>query len=255
MRILLTNDDGFFADGLQTLYRTLERKPGHEISVVAPEGQRSATGHAITLHQPLFLTEHRLFSGKTGYAVSGMPSDCVKLAVQGELVPKPDVLISGINFGQNLGTDVFYSGTVAAAMEGVLLGIPALSVSLAGINYPNFEPAAAFVSEYLDLFAENNPAGLININIPPLPPTEWRGIRITRLGKTVYENIFERRLSPRGRVYYWQAGNLLQDHETDTDLRAIQDGYISITPMQNNLTDFSALGTWEKVFSNISVNI
>ena len=246
MRILLTNDDGFFARGIQALYRSLKSKTRHEISIVAPESQRSATGHAITLSQPLFVAEHRLSAGEKGYAVSGTPSDCVKLAIQGELVEKPDLVISGINFGPNLGTDVFYSGTVAAAMEGVLLGIPAIAVSLAGEDYHDYEAAAAFMSERLDSFARQKSACLLNINIPGIPAAKWRGIVITRLGKAVYKDVFERRLNPRGQIYYWQGGEMARDNGPDTDLRAIQEGYVSLTPILSDLTDLTALEDWRK---------
>lgn len=247
MHILLTNDDGYYARGLQTLYRVLKTRTKHEISVVAPETQRSATGHSITLFQPLFLSEHKLGEDKIGYAVSGTPSDCVKLAIQGGLVAKPDLVISGINFGPNLGTDVFYSGTVSAAMEGVLLGVPALAVSLAGIDYLDFEPAAAYLAEQLDFFSEHNQGGLLNINIPGKPAAEWRGVKVTGLGKAVYENVFERRVNPRGKTYFWQSGDLARDIEPDTDLRAIQEDFISLTPMHSNLTDFAGVKVWQRL--------
>ena len=248
MHILLTNDDGYNAPGIQTLYRTLRTQTKHDISIVAPEGQRSATGHSITLFQPLFLTEHKLSGHQKGYAISGTPSDCVKLAIQGGLVPKPDLIISGINFGPNLGTDIFYSGTVAAAMEGVLLGIPALAVSLASYEFADFEPAATYLAGQLDFILQHNHEGLMNINIPGKPLAEWRGVKVTRLGKAVYENVFERRVDPHGRTYFWQCGNLTQDLEIDTDLRAIQEDFISITPMHSDLTDFACVQSWQPIF-------
>ena len=244
MRILLTNDDGYNAPGIQTLYRTLRSLTNHEISIVAPDSQRSATGHSITLFQPLFLTEHEL-EGQKGYAVSGTPSDCVKLAIQGGLVSKPNLLISGINQGSNLGTDVFYSGTVSAAMEGVLLGIPSLAVSLAGFEFADFKPAATFLAEQLESIIRHHQEGLVNINIPGKPQSEWRGLKVTKLGKAVYENVFERRVDPHGRPYFWQCGNLSQDLEENTDLRAIQEDYISISPMHSDLTDFASLESWK----------
>ncbi|ODA40584.1 5'/3'-nucleotidase SurE [Desulfosporosinus sp. BG] len=248
MHILLTNDDGYNALGIQTLYRTLRSQTNHDISIVAPGGQRSATGHSITLFQPLFLTEHNLDGHLKGYSVSGTPSDCVKLAIQGELISKPDLLISGINHGSNLGTDIFYSGTVSAAMEGVLLGVPSLAISLASLECTDFEPAAAYLAEQLDFIVQHHRAGLVNINIPGKPQTEWRGLKVTKLSKAVYENVFERRVDPRGRTYYWQSGNLAQDLEMETDLRAIQEDYISITPMHSDLTDFECLQTWQANF-------
>ena len=253
MHILLTNDDGYDAPGIQTLYRTLKSRTNHDISIVAPEGQRSATGHSITLLQPLFLTEYNLDGQLKGYAVSGTPSDCVKLAIQGGLISKPDLLISGINQGSNLGTDVFYSGTVSAAMEGVILGIPSIAVSLASYEFMNFEPAAAYLAENLELITQYHSEGLVNINIPGKPQTAWRGLKVTKLGKAVYENVFERRVDPRGRIYYWQSGNLREDFEADTDLQAIQEDYISITPMHSDLTDFKCLQTWQtnRIFSDL----
>ena len=250
MHILLTNDDGYNATGIQTLYRTLRSQNKHDISIVAPEGQRSATGHSITLFQPLFLTEYKLDGQQKGYAISGTPSDCVKLAIQGGLVSKPDLIISGINQGPNLGTDIFYSGTVSAAMEGVLLGVPALAVSLASYEYMNFEPAAIYLAEHLDFIVQHIEEGLMNINIPGKPEAEWRGVKVTRLGKAVYENVFEQRVDPHGRTYFWQCGNLAQDLESDTDLKAIQENFISITPMHSDLTDFACVKTWQPIFNN-----
>ena len=250
MHILLTNDDGYNAPGIQTLYRTLRTQTKHDISIVAPEGQRSATGHSITLFHPLFLTEHQLDGDLKGYAISGTPSDCVKLAVQGRLVPKPDLIISGINFGPNLGTDTFYSGTVSAAMEGVLLGIPALAVSLASYEFTDFEPAASYLAKQLDFIMQHKHEGLMNINIPGKPEAEWRGVKVTRLGKAIYENVFEQRVDPHGRTYFWQCGNLTCDLEIDTDLRAIQEDFISITPMHSDLTDFACIQTWQPFFES-----
>ena len=245
MHILLTNDDGYNAPGIQTLYRTLRSQTKYDLSIVAPEGQRSASGHSITLGQPLFLTEHNLVGNLKGYAVSGTPSDCVKLAIQGGLISKPDLVISGINQGSNVGTDIFYSGTVAAAMEGVILGVPSVAVSLASYECVDFGPAAAYLAEQLEFIVQHHLNGLVNINIPGKPQTEWRGLKVTKLGKAVYENVFERRVDPRGRTYFWQCGNLAQDLEADTDLRAIQEDYISITPMHSDLTDFKCLQSWQ----------
>lgn len=247
MHILLTNDDGYHALGIQTLYRVLRSKTKHEITIVAPEGQRSAMGHSITLFHPLFVTKHDLDGTQTGFAISGTPSDCVKLAVQGELVTKPDLLISGINQGSNLGTDIFYSGTVSAAMEGVLLGIPALALSLASYDYFDFEPSANYVAEHLDYFVACSQEGLTNVNFPGKPQAQWKGVKLTRLGKTIYDNVFERRINPRGQMYYWQCGSRVADLEEGTDLRAIQEDFISITPMHSDLTDYNCLERWKSV--------
>ncbi|HBV86936.1 MAG TPA: 5'/3'-nucleotidase SurE [Desulfosporosinus sp.] len=249
MHILLTNDDGYDASGIQTLHRTLRSMTNHHISIVAPEGQRSAMGHSITLFQPLFVTEHELDGDQKGFAISGTPSDCVKIAIQGGLISKPDLVISGINQGANLGTDVFYSGTVSAAMEGVILGVPSLAVSLASYDFLDFEPSAAYLAEHLDEIVLSHQQGLMNINFPGKPQSEWAGVKVTKLGKTIYDNVFERRVNPRGRVYYWQCGDRIQDLEEDTDLRAIQEDFISITPMHSDLTDFKCLESWKPLFN------
>jgi 5'-nucleotidase len=239
MQILLTNDDGYYARGLQTLYQTLLKEKTWDLSIVAPEGQRSAVGHAITLFNPIMVREHSLENNKRGFSIHGTPSDCVKLAVQGKIVPNPDLIISGINSGANMGTDVFYSGTVSAALEGVFLGIPSIAVSLAGYRKgSNFEPAAEFIINLLPKLIDKPYKGLININIPLKSDKNWPGVRITKLGKTIYKDVFESRIDPRGRKYFWQSGTIIEDQEKDTDLSAIQEGYISITPLHCDLTDY-----------------
>lgn len=239
MRILLTNDDGFFARGLQTLWQVLAGDDSFEVATVAPESQKSATGHSITLSEPIFVTEHQQ-KGQKGFAVRGNPADCVKLALQGEIISRPDLVISGINNGPNLGTDVFYSGTVSAAMEGVLLGVPSIAVSLASFSGDNFEDAARFIQHFLKQETITD-VGLLNINIPALPATDWKGIKFTKLGKSVYQNVFEHRLDPRGRSYFWQGGSLAPETDPETDLYAIQKEYVSITPMHSDLTDYRKL--------------
>lgn len=237
MRILLTNDDGYFAPGLQALSEVLANQ--HDLYIVAPEGQRSAIGHSITLFEPLLLAKHSLPGGRQGFAVRGTPSDCVKLAVQGELIPRPDLVISGINHGQNLGTDVFYSGTVSAAMEGVLLGIPAIAVSLASYEYEDFHPAAQFMQERLIQLAGLCGQGLLNINIPGTPATGWKGLLVTRLGKTTYTDVFSHYTDPRGRSFYWQGGTLQWEEQEGTDLWAVAHGYVAVTPLHSDLTDYA----------------
>lgn len=249
MKILLTNDDGFYAHGLQTLYKVLSADNKHEIGIVAPEGQRSAVGRSITLFQPIFVMNHTLNGNDFGLAVNGTPTDCIKLAIQGDVLPfQPDLIISGINNGPNLGSDVFYSGTVAAAMEGVLLGIPSMAVSLADYDCEDYLPGALLIKELIDANSEylHYKEGLLNINVPPRGRSEWKGRRVTKLGRSVYDNAFEFRQSPSGKEYYWLTGTLIYDEETDTDLRAIQDGYVSITPLHCDLTDYERMKDLEK---------
>lgn len=246
MQILLTNDDGFFASGLQTLFDVLSKSSGNTVSIVAPDSQRSASGHALTLFDPLFVTEHSLLGSGHGYAVRGTPSDCVKLAIEGAIVTKPDLVVSGINQGPNLGTDVFYSGTVAAAMEGVLAGIPAISASLASFDVADFKPAAEWLAGFIQRIDTRFPTGLININFPGLPRDTWQGVRVARLSRVRYENVFESRLDPHGRRYFWQGGTLAPESAQDTDLAGIHAGYVTVTPMHSDLTDYEKLEEWRR---------
>lgn len=250
MHILLTNDDGYYAPGLQTLYETLVTTGGYDVTIVAPEGQQSATGHSITLFDPLFLTEHLDGHRVKGFAVRGTPADCVKIAIQGGITRKIDLVISGINKGLNVGNDVFYSGTVSAAMEGMLLGVNSLAVSAAVENKTDFASAAVWMTEHLpnilNIIDLKKKANLININLPAHTLRPWQGIKVTRLGKTQYQDVFEARTDPHGRKYYWQAGTLIEDTDEETDIFAIQQGYVSLTPLHCNLTDFIQIEEMKK---------
>jgi 5'-nucleotidase len=241
LRILLTNDDGFHAAGIQTLYTALARSGAHSLTISAPERQQSAKGHSITLFDPLFVEEHTLANQEKGFSVRGTPADSVKIALQGNLAAKPEVLISGINRGYNLGTDVFYSGTVSAAMEGAFLGIRSIAVSVPSISKPRFVEAAHWLDERLALLIrlmEQINIALLNINLPALPAAEWKGMKVTCLGKAEYDDIFESRTDPRGRKYYWQAGTLRDVDNEETDIGAVRQGYISLTPLHYDLTDY-----------------
>jgi len=249
LRVLVTNDDGIHAEGIKALWRALESVA--EVFVAAPDRERSAVGHGITVHRPLRVREMN-FSGNRvrGWVVDGTPADCVKLCLEALIPAPPDLLISGINLGANLGTDVLYSGTVSAAIEGIINGVPSLAVSLAADNQaePDFRCAAAFTRALLGLLRERRlpPGTLLNINVPPCPP---RGVRVTRLGFRRYVNVIDRRTDPRGRVYFWMAGEPLDvdDGDPDTDVRAVADGYISVTPVHFDLTNhemIAELKTW-----------
>ncbi|NLP36231.1 MAG: 5'/3'-nucleotidase SurE [Firmicutes bacterium] len=244
MRILLTNDDGIFAEGLQTL--TQEVKKIAETYVVAPDHEQSATGHAITMHRPLRAEKVRYSHSPDvpAWAVNGTPADCVKLAVEALLPQKPDLVISGINRGANLGTDVLYSGTVSAAIEGVILGIPAIAVSLAEYHNPDYTYAAAFVARLAQQHCRQNTKKdlLLNVNVPNCKPHEIKGVAVCPLGVRQYKNAFAKRTDPRGRAYYWLAGELIDLEENkDTDVAAIKECKITITPIQPDLTDFTFL--------------
>jgi len=259
--ILVTNDDGIYAEGIQVLSQTLfESAAGYNLFIVAPDHERSAVGHAITMHRPLRVQEACFMHNRklVGWSVNGTPSDCVKLAVEAILEQKPRLVISGINRGSNLGTDVLYSGTVSAAVEGIILGIPSVAVSLTeGGASENFQYAARFVEKLIPfLLAEPLPAGtLLNINVPPYNGG-IKGIRVTRLGTRRYRNSFDKRVDPRGMIYYWLAGELVEgEEEDDSDVRAILDGYISLTPVHFNLTNSAAIPHLQKLIDGAGIKI
>jgi 5'-nucleotidase len=249
VRILITNDDGVHAEGLMALKRALDGVA--EVTVVAPDRPRSACGHSITLHKPLRLSETTLPDGTPGWVTNGTPSDCVTLAVLDVMSEaRPDLVFSGINHGPNLGWDLTYSGTVSAAMEGAILGIPAVAISLAwrfrrmveeeeGPAPPiDFGPAAAYAAELArHLAAHPLPDHtLLNVNVPTGAP---KGVRITRQGIRRYPGKLEKRTDPMGRSYYWLGGDDPVDvREEGTDVEAIASDCISVTPVQLDLTDY-----------------
>ena len=239
MLVLLTNDDGIFAPGLSAMRAALEAQGDLEVFVIAPDRERSACGHAITMHKPLMVERVQLRDGKSpGYLVAGTPADCVKLGVEALLSRAPDLVISGINRGQNLGTDVFYSGTVSAAIEGAILGIPSMAISLATWEDPDYSLAASFGSRLAlrVLTGGLPPSTLLNVNVPARDRSEINGVCVTRLGVLRYINVFDKRVDPRGRVYYWMAGQVDEVSEEGTDDWAIKHNMVSVTPVQLDLT-------------------
>lgn len=248
--ILISNDDGIFAMGVRTLADTLAQA-GHQITVVCPDRERSATGHGLTLHQPIRAKEvDSVFDDRVvAWSCSGTPADCVKFALSAVMSDRPDFVVSGINHGPNLGTDVLYSGTVSAAMEGVLEGIPSVALSLASFTAFEFEPAADFTVKLIQkLSGVDYPTPpLLSINIPAVPTSQIAGVLITRQGLRRYIEKFAKRFDPRGKSYYWLEGEIIEDIEQPadpnlpphilTDVQAIRDRYITITPLQYNLTD------------------
>ena len=250
MRILLTNDDGVFAEGLQVLSKEIEKIA--ETFIVAPDHEQSATGHAITMHRPLRAEKTKYLHSPMlpVWAVNGTPADCVKLAVEAILPHRPDLIISGINRGANLGTDVLYSGTVSAAIEGVILGVPAIAVSLTEYKEPRYEYAAEFIARLAQAFIGHNPGNdtLLNVNVPGCSREKMQGVAITRLGVRQYKNAFAERTDPRGRTYYWLAGELVDIQDgSDTDVAAIKSCKISVTPIQHDLTKYDlidSIKTW-----------
>jgi 5'-nucleotidase len=238
--ILITNDDGCQAPALPALARALSCLG--EVTVFAPDHNWSAAGHTKTMHKPLRISESSLPDGTPLYVTTGTPSDCVGLALLGVVPTQPDLVISGINQGSNLGHDITYSGTVAAAMEAAVYGIPAIAASQddAGDIQGDLEFAVKVVT---GLARQVLAAGLprntfLNVNFPALPPAQVRGIRVTRLGRRVYRDVLIRRLDPKGRPYYWIGGDPPGGEPDDgTDIGALAGGFVSVTPLNLDMTD------------------
>jgi len=238
MNILLTNDDGILAPGLLALHERLIQD--HQVQVVAPEMEQSAVGHAITLVDPIRIKPISRNGRFFGYAVSGTPADCVKLAVTELLAVKPDLILSGINLGANVGLNLLYSGTVSAATEAAILGLPALAVSLNTFFNPDFTPAAEFAARAAVLWPELGlPPGVsLNVNIPALPREKIKGAVWTRQCLTPFPETFTRRIDPRGNVYYWRGEDKKPEHVNGlSDYTHLAQGYITITPIKPDLTD------------------
>lgn len=238
MRILISNDDGYFAPGLACLAEHLAMIA--EIVVVAPERDRSGASNSLTLDRPLKL--RRAANGF--YYVNGTPTDCVHLAVTGMLDHQPDMVVSGINAGTNMGDDTIYSGTVAAATEGFLLGIPSIAVSLAGHELRNFDTAARVTSELVQRFAKqrHSLSWLLNVNVPDVAYEQLQGIKVTRLGKRHKAEPVVKASNPQGETVYWVgAAGKAQDAGEGTDFCALSKKQVSITPLQIDLTQYSQL--------------
>lgn len=248
MRILITNDDGADAPGLEALLEALH--PRFEIAVVAPDGERSAVSHAVTFRRPIHAA--KIDRPYPFFAVDGTPADCVKLAVQALLPWRPDLVLSGINRGVNVGNDVLYSGTVAGALEGAMQGLPAMAVSLDFRRAPDFAPAARFSAALLARLetAPLSPGIALNVNLPDLDPSDYRGILWTHQRGCLYSDTFTRKLTPDGRSEYFLDGEVQSAECLDpgSDGRAVLDGYVSITPLGFDLTSVPDLGTLPAAF-------
>ena len=244
MQILLSNDDGYFAPGLAVLAATLSQH-GHAVTVVAPERDRSGASNSLTLDRPLMVR-----TAPSGFQyVNGTPTDCVHLAVTGLLPSLPDMVISGINLGANMGDDTVYSGTVAAATEGFLLGIPSVAVSLANIQQENFQTAADFVASLVARFAAQPfpEHVLLNVNVPDLPAAQIQGVDVTRLGRRHKAQDTVKTVNPRNQTMYWVgAAGAAQDAGPGTDFHAVSQGHISLTPLQLDLTRYAQMGVVEE---------
>ncbi len=245
MKILLTNDDGIDAPGINILAAELT-KNGHEIIIIAPDKEQSASSHSITLHKPLRIQER----SKNRFAVTGSPADCIILASRVIITEPVNLVISGINSGQNMGEDILYSGTVAAALEAMFMGYRAIAISLAAHTDQKFGTAAYYLNWMLkkglyELIGKNE---ILNINIPNVEVPEIKGIRITKTGHRRYKDFVSEQKDPRGRIIYWIGGKKpLWVNEKDSDFKTISEDYISITPIYPSFTvqrSFSKLKSW-----------
>jgi 5'-nucleotidase len=244
VKLLISNDDGILAHGLECLIAAAE--PLGEVSVVAPDREQSAMSHSLTLHHPLRPVKR----GERRWQVDGTPTDCVMLAVEALLPERPDFVLSGINHGQNMGEDVLYSGTVAAAMEGLALGIPSIAVSFAGgdlradvSQLKQQVPGLTDLLRHLTSLSPFPAYTLLNVNLPPVAPGEKvKGVRLTRLGRRAYSGSIQPMVDPWGRKVYWIGGGEISwTGELDSDFKAIEEGYISVTPLHLDLTNFDIL--------------
>jgi 5'-nucleotidase len=241
--ILITNDDGIDSDALPPLAEALARIG--DVDIIVPERNWSGASHSITLFRPLRVRPTKLRSGHPAYMTDGSPRDCVRLAVLGFLRHRPDIVVSGINRGANMGDDITYSGTVAAAMEGLLSNIPSIAISIGAFGADiDFSPAASFAA----LLARNildrgfAPDSLLNVNVPALPRDQIAGVEVTRLGKRTYRDQLVERLDPYGNPYYWVGGPAVSEEAEDgTDVAALRAGKISVTPIALDLTNHTLL--------------
>lgn len=245
--ILLTNDDGIYSDGLKVLWRYLKKR--YNVCVVVSETEKSAIAHAINLFAPLKIKEISIGKGFNGWIVNGTPVDCVKIGVSSILKKKPDMVVSGINPQSNMGMDILYSGTVSAAAEGAILGIPSFAVSLDCNKKYCFDTAAEITLLILKkMEGIKIPSDtVININVPDVPLSKIKGISFTYQSRARYEEEYEERIDPRGNAYYWLKGVFRRiNDEKGSDVEAVKRGYVSITPLHLDLTNYNFLSTLQK---------
>jgi len=244
LSILISNDDGIDALGIYALAQEIKKIA--DVTIVAPDKQQSAVGHAITVNYPLRVLPFRKNNEFFGYAVEGTPADAVKLGVRSLMKSKPDMVISGINHGSNTAINIIYSGTVSAATEGTILGIPSIAVSLTSYQEADFSYAAKFAARLAAMVAERGlPEGtLLNVNVPAVPEHEIRGVLVTKQGTSKWDDTFDVRRDPANREYFWLTGRMnVTDTEEDVDEVAIHSRYVSVTPIHYDLTDRRMLDT------------
>ncbi|MFA3782992.1 5'/3'-nucleotidase SurE [Melioribacteraceae bacterium 4301-Me] len=239
MKILISNDDGINSRGIESLAEAL--RDIAEVVVVAPFTEQSAVGHAITMKIPLRVTEHYKNGTFFGYAVDGTPADCIKIGIRNILSSPPDIVFSGINHGPNTAINIIYSGTISAAREAAIMDIPAIAISVTSHEPKNFDYANK-IAKKLAVFALKNhlqKGTLLNVNVPDVPENNIRGVLLTKQGKSKWDDIYEQRIDPYGKKYYWLTGKLKElDNDLLTDQFAVKNNYVSITPIHFDLTDY-----------------
>lgn len=249
MKILVSNDDGIDSAGIYSLVEAL--KEVAEVTVVAPHKEQSAVGHAITMQTPLRVFEYQKNGRFFGYAVDGTPADCVKIGIRNLMTSPPDLVVSGINHGSNTAINIIYSGTVSAAREAAIMEVPSIAISVASHQVKDFSYASK-VAKHLakEVYSKRLPLGtMLNVNVPNLSEAEIKGIVLTKQGKSKWDDIYEKRVDPYGRNYYWLTGNLMDvDMNIDLDQAAIKNNYVSVSPIHFDLTDyetFNKMQNWK----------
>lgn len=252
MRLLLTNDDGINAKGLHTLAKELEKE--HEIIIAAPSSQKSACGHSITIREALVVKEVEIEGIKSkAYSVSGTPADCVRVAIDKLAKDKVDMVISGINEGYNLGTDVIYSGTVSAAIEAAIYKIPSMAVSTdVQENKENYKMAAEYAAEVLSIVKDKDIKDdvVLNLNVPLVEKEEIKGIKVCKIGSKMYDNYFIEKLDEDNNKSFYLSGNLTENNYEDTDVYYVKEGYVTLTPLHYDLTNFKILKEVGSLFNS-----
>jgi 5'-nucleotidase len=240
MRILISNDDGIDALGIYKLAKAM--KEIGDVTVVAPQTEQSAVGHAITMKFPLRVKEHYKDGKLFGYAVDGTPADCIKIGIRNIMDSPPDIVISGINHGSNTAINIIYSGTVSAAREAAIMNVPAIAVSVTSHDAIHFDYATKLAQGLAIQALEKGMTNgtMLNVNVPNLPYNEIKGVLVTKQGKSKWDDIYEKRIDPYGIDYYWLSGNLVQTDSTmDTDQFAVRNNYATVSPIHFDLTDYA----------------
>ena len=249
MNILVSNDDGISSEGIAVLTKSLSEIG--DVIVVAPQTEQSAVGHAITMQIPVRVNEFTRGGKFFGYAVTGTPADCIKMGIKNIMKEKPDIVVSGINNGVNSAINIIYSGTVSAAREAAIMDVPSIAVSIAGHQVDDYSYSGKIAQQLVKMISKNRlqPGTLLNVNVPNLPQDEILGVKLTKQGQSKWEDVFEERIDPYGRKYYWLTGELINlDTELERDHFAVMNKYVSVTPIHFDLTDyemFDRMSSWK----------